>query len=197
MSRKAVSCLSDVMIKLLQSLKNCCFVSLLNSRANISGFPSIKKLTNAQIQSLIDKVTSMLPGWKAKLMNRAGRSVYVQSVMAAKVIYTTMAMDLPSWAIKAIEKLLRGFLWRGRKRANRGHCLLAWAKVARAKELRGLGIQNIKNLGWALRARWPWLQITDPGRPWAHFQIQFPKEVQSLIDMPVVTVVGYGSNTYF
>jgi hypothetical protein len=40
-------------------------------------------------------------------------------------------------------------------------------------------------------------QITDPGRPWAHFQIQFPKEVQSLIDMEVVTVVADGSNTYF
>jgi hypothetical protein len=75
------------------------------------GLPlSVKKFTNVQIQSLIDRVTSMLPGWKAELMNRAGRSVYVQFVMAARVIYTAMAMELPLWAIKAIEKLLRGFL---------------------------------------------------------------------------------------
>jgi hypothetical protein len=59
----------------------------------------------------------MLPSWKAELMNRAGRSVYVQFVMAARVIYTTMTMELPWWAIKAIEKLL------------------AWAKVAQPKEL--------------------------------------------------------------
>jgi hypothetical protein len=39
--------------------------------------------------------------------------------------------------------------------------------------------------------------MTDPGRPWAQFQIQSPKEVQSLIDMAVVTTVGDGSNTYF
>jgi hypothetical protein len=71
---------------------------------------SIKKLTNAQIQSLIDKVASMLPGWKAELMNRVGRSVYVQSVMVAKVIYTAINIDLPLWAVKAIEKLMRGFL---------------------------------------------------------------------------------------
>jgi hypothetical protein len=117
---------------------------------------SIKKLTNAQIQSLIDKVASMLPGWKAELMNRVGRSVYVQSVMVAKVIYTAINIDLPLWAVKAIEKLMRGFLWRGRKEPKGGHCLLAWAKVAWPKELRGLGIQNIRNLGWALRAIWPW-----------------------------------------
>jgi hypothetical protein len=30
--------------------------------------------------------------------------------MAARVIYTAMAMELLLWAIKAIEKLLRGFL---------------------------------------------------------------------------------------
>jgi hypothetical protein len=95
------------------------------------GLPlSIKKLTNAQIQSLIDRVASMLLGWKDELMNRAGHSVYVQFVMAARVIYTAMDMKLPLWAIKVIEKLLRGFHWRGRKEANGGHCLLPWAKVA-------------------------------------------------------------------
>jgi hypothetical protein len=46
---KVVSCLSDVMNKLLQLLKNFCLVSLLNSRVNISGFLSVKKSTNAQI----------------------------------------------------------------------------------------------------------------------------------------------------
>jgi hypothetical protein len=41
------------------------------------------------------------------------------------------------------------------------------------------------------------LQVTDPGRPWAQFQIQSPKEVQSLIDMAIVTTIKDGSNTYF
>jgi hypothetical protein len=114
-----------------------------------------KATLNANITKL--SAVSVCVTLKAELMNRAGRSVYVQFVMAARVIYTAMSMDLPLWAIKAIEKLLRGFLWRGRKEAKGGHCLLVWAKVARPKELGGLGIQNIRNLGWALRARWPWL----------------------------------------
>jgi hypothetical protein len=49
----------------------------------------------------------------------------------------------------------------------------------------------------ALRARWPWLKKADPQRPWAQFQIQTSREVQSLLDMAVVTVVGDGLDTLF
>jgi hypothetical protein len=41
------------------------------------------------------------------------------------------------------KKILRGFLWKGRKEAKEGHCLLAWAKVAQPKELGGLGLFDI------------------------------------------------------
>jgi hypothetical protein len=162
------------------------------------GLPlSIKKLSTVQVQGIIDRVASSLPGWMAELMNRARRAVHAQFVMTAKIIYTAIALDLPLWAIKAIEKSLRAFLWKGRKKINGGHCLLAWAKVARPKELGGLGLFDIRNLSWALRARWPWLQLTEPDRPWNQFQIQVPKEVQSLFDMAVLTQVGDGSNARF
>jgi hypothetical protein len=79
---------------------------------------SIKKLTRAQIQTIIDKVDSSLPDWIAELMNRAWRAVHSQFVMAAKVIYSAIVVDLPLWAVKAIEKILRGFLSKGRKEAK-------------------------------------------------------------------------------
>jgi hypothetical protein len=157
----------------------------------------IKKLPKSQIQGIIDKVISSLPGWKAALMNRVGRIVHMQYVMTAKIIYTTMAVDLPPWAFKAIEKVQKGFVWRGMKEARGGHCLLAWPKVAWPKELGGLGISNVRTLSWALRARWLWLQKLDPNKPWLQFQIQVCKEVHSLVDMAVVTEIGDGSNTFF
>jgi hypothetical protein len=99
-------------------------------------------------------------------------------------------MDLPLWVVKAIEKILRGFLWNGKKEANGGHSLLSWAKVAWPKELGGLGLLDIRKLSWALRARWPWLQLTELDNPWNCFQLQVHKEVQCLIDMSVITKVG-------
>jgi hypothetical protein len=94
----------------------------------ISSFPckylglslSLKKLSRNQVQPLLDKVADQLPGWKANLMTKAGRRVHVQFVMTGMLIYLAMADDLPPGALKAIDKIRKGFLWRGRKDVRGG-----------------------------------------------------------------------------
>lgn len=84
----------------------------------ISSFPckylglplSLKKLSRNQVQPLLDKVADQLPGWKANLMTKAGRRVHVQFVMTGMLIYLAMADDLPPGALKAIDKIRKGFL---------------------------------------------------------------------------------------
>jgi hypothetical protein len=46
-----------------------------------------------------------------------------------------MAVDLPAWALKATDKIRRGFLWRGRRDVKGGHCHVAWGIVCRLREL--------------------------------------------------------------
>jgi len=70
------------------------------------GLPlSVQKLTRAQIQPIIDKIANQLARWKADLLTKAGRRVLVQFVLTSTIIYLAMAIDLPTWALKAIDKV--------------------------------------------------------------------------------------------
>jgi len=136
---------------LIQNLLPC---EIQNFPCKYLGLPlTIKKLTKEQVQPIIDKIAHQLPGWKADLTTRAGRAVQVQHVLTGILVYVAMATDLPSWALKAIDKIRRVFLWRGRKEAKGGHCLIAWPKVCRSRKLGGLGIADLKSLNIALKAR--------------------------------------------
>lgn len=62
------------------------------------------KLTKNQIQPMVDKIADRLPSWKADLLTKAGRKILVQSVLTSMTVYLLMALDLPPWALKAIDK---------------------------------------------------------------------------------------------
>ena len=162
------------------------------------GIPlSLHKLTREQIQSIIDRVADRLPSWKADLMTRAGRKIMVQHVLSSMIIYLAMAIDFPQWALEAIDKIRKGFLWKGRKEVRGGHCLVAWGRVCRPLHLGGLGISSLKELCWALRMRWLWLHKTDPEKPWANLPIQVPKKAEAFFSTVLVSKVGNGAHTLF
>ena len=125
------------------------------------GMPlGVKKLTKSVLYPLIDKISDRLPGWKATLINPASRATLVKSILTAIPIYHLIAIQCPKWVLQAIDKIIRGFLWKGRKDIRGGHYLVGWQRVCRPRELGGLGMHNLEVLGWSLNMRWLWLQKT-------------------------------------
>jgi hypothetical protein len=56
-----------------------------------------------------------------------------------------------------MDKILRGFLWKGAENANGDHCLVRWTKVkGPKKKLGGLGVLDFECFGRTLRLRWLW-----------------------------------------
>jgi hypothetical protein len=69
------------------------------------GLPlTLKKPTRDQIQPFIDRIGDQLPGWKADLLSKLGRKILVQYVFTSMLIYLAMAVDIPSWVWKAVDK---------------------------------------------------------------------------------------------
>ena len=48
------------------------------------------------------------------MMTLAGRAVLVRFILTAIPIYLLLAIKVPKWFIRTIDKIRRGFLWKGR-----------------------------------------------------------------------------------
>jgi hypothetical protein len=129
----------------------------------------------------------------------AGRATLVKSVLSAIPIYHLIALQCPKWVIKAIDKIRRGFLWKGHKDVKEGTVL--WVgrtqKVCLPFSLGGLGISNLEVMGWSFNLRWLWLKKTQIERLWAVLDVQVHPNVTALFAASVQSVVANGTDTRF
>jgi hypothetical protein len=58
-----------------------------------------------------------------------------------------------------------------------GKCMVAWPMVYRPTQFGGLGVSDLKLHGYALQARWLWLQKIDRDRVWSELPIKTAPEV--------------------
>jgi hypothetical protein len=182
----------------LQIVQDTLPCSIVNFPCRYLGFPlSVRKLSKNDFQLLIDKIAHYLPGWKAGLMHSAGRVALIRAVLTAVPIHHFIVVKCPKWVHKVVNKIIRAFLWKGRKVVQGGHCLVGWQRVCRPRDLGGLGILNLEVLSWALQIRWLWMRKIQPDRPWTDMEIQVHANVSALFSVSVVSLLGDGKSTNF
>jgi hypothetical protein len=124
------------------------------------------------------------------MLNHARRLELVRSTLAAIAIFALMSLDVQAETLLAIEKILRGFLWKGQRDAHGGHCLVAWDRVCMPKELSGLGIINLQKMNITVKTCWLWLSRVEASRRWKEFDIQVPPMVTEIFEAATSSVVG-------
>lgn len=158
---------------------------------------SISRIPRCEEQWLVDAVASRILTWKGDMLNGVSRATLVWSTLSAIPVHISICCCLSPWAIDEIDKRRRAFLWTGKDKATGGQCKIAWPIVCAPKDVGGLGIPDLRILGYALRLRWEWLRRTRPDSPWALLPASVEKRVSSIFRSSVVVVVGDGASTRF
>jgi hypothetical protein len=186
---------STEQVELAHGILGCEVVSL---PFKYLGLPlGIRKVSAAQFQPVVDNAVRRLQPWCAKLMNRGGRMILVQTTLSAMLVHALMSLDVLPETLHAFTNVCRAFLWKGRREVHGGHCLVAWDEVTTPKSMGALGLPNLRLLNLALHCRWAWLQWTDPTRAWAEFDLQLPRLSMALFEAATAVRLGNGERARF
>jgi hypothetical protein len=162
------------------------------------GMPlSIKNLTKADWQALLDKLDRHLASWKARLMSKAGRLEMLNTVLTSLAVYMMTINKMPAWVKKEFDKRRRAWLWAGEANCSGGKCKVSWKKVCRPKHLGGLGIHCIESFGTALRLRWMWQKWKHQDKPWAHMTLPSTPKERALFAAATNITIGNGQTARF
>jgi hypothetical protein len=158
-----------------------------------------RKLRRIDVQPLIDKIGTRLPGWKGKFLSSAGRETLVKSVLSSQPIYHLTVFPTQKWLIKQIDRLRRSFLWKGEEpeKVNGGHCLINRPTICTPKDLGGSEVLDLGRRARALRLRWCWFQWKHSDRPWNGMDILCNKFDLDLFHVSTIVTVGNGKKAKF
>ena len=117
------------------------------------GFPLVQgRCRKSEFGDLIESIRRKLGSWKARLLNKAGRTTLAKAVLTSIPIYLMQAMWFPHSVCEEIDRIVRNFIW-GKAENIRGLNLVNWNIVTRCRHDGGLGIRQSRIANIALLAK--------------------------------------------
>ncbi|VFQ99745.1 unnamed protein product [Cuscuta campestris] len=104
---------------------------------------SASRLTVADCDVLIEKITARISSWKTKHLSYVGRARLIQSVLFGMVNFWARIFVIPGRVMKKVEGLARNYLW-GSSEIYKRVPLVNWEDTCKPKVNGGLGLPNIR-----------------------------------------------------
>lgn len=131
------------------------------------GFPILKgRPKRSDFNFIIDKMHTRLASWKSKLLNKPGRLTLATSVLSSIPAYYMQINWLPQSICDSIDQTTRNFIWRGSN--DKGIHLVGWKKIAKPKNIGGLGIRSAREANICLLGKLIWDLIQRNDKLWVH-----------------------------
>ncbi|XP_056688147.1 uncharacterized protein [Spinacia oleracea] len=126
-----------------------------------------KKITVAQCEMLVDKMTARIKVWSSRNLSYTARMQLINVVLLSIHMYWSQIYVLPKSVLKEITKICRSFLWSGQAYSFKPS-YIAWEQTCCDKNQGGLGFRNVevKDGDWwdfvpTSSSSWYWKKICD------------------------------------
>ena len=106
----------------------------------------------ADFHYMVDKLSSKLQRWKAKLLSQAGRTTLIHSVVQSLPLYTFSCFRVPESICNKLDPITRSFWW-GHDQGVRKLHLLNWNRVCQPRNRGGLGLKKFSLMNQAMLAK--------------------------------------------
>ncbi|KAL0439703.1 UNVERIFIED_CONTAM: putative ribonuclease H protein [Sesamum latifolium] len=137
------------------------------------------RLTVADCQPILDRISSRLTGWTHLNLSLVGRAQLLKSVLSSLHVYWSSVFVLPKSIIKVIEQKMRSFLWKGP--SGSGFAKVSWGQVCKPKEEGGLGIRRVLHMNQALMLKHVWRILQeDPSSIWVAWVLRYRLRNQTI-----------------
>ncbi|XP_026451075.1 uncharacterized protein LOC113351275 [Papaver somniferum] len=117
-------------------------------------------------QGIIHNMNNRLQGWRSKIVNQAGRTTQVNSVLSSMGMYQMQVFKLPETSLHQMERIQRSYWWNSYVK-SRSQKYISWKKVCLPKRLGGLGLKNLCNYNLAFLAKLAWQLLHNQDALWA------------------------------
>ena len=123
------------------------------------------RLRSSDCDPLIQRITSRIRSWPARVLSFAGRLQLVRLVLRSLQVYWASVFMLPMKVHRDVDKILRSYLWRGNGK-GRGSAKVAWDEVCLPFDEGGLAIRDLSSWNKARALKILWLLLVKSRSLW-------------------------------